>query len=223
MKKLTLVFVLLFVLILVGCGNVPEYKNMPSTPQKGNMMELNGVIYKMQPETAWRPLDWNGIKLVARSTGFNWKSDVFMFPADTGHIFLMEQLSESGFRDVGFRPNYYYKEDITLPPYDRNGVNMLGFKKEGSSSDGVFSQNEALIDEIFKLKNNAQADQTVDFDFVFELQLMNSNYSGIGIKVNVYQKNSTYWICFNEFSNVISPISQELLEQIAGEKLPAAI
>ena len=52
------------------------------------------------------------------------------------------------------------------------------------------------------------------------LQLMNSAYPGIGIDAPVYQRDKTYWILFDS-SYSVAPISQDLLEQIAGEKLPA--
>lgn len=222
MKKLTLVFTLLFVLILAGCENVHQYKVLPTDPQKGEMIEVDGVRYRTLPETVWRPLD--GLELVTQIKGDGWESDICMYTLDAGHIFVMDQLNETNhFRDVTFSPKYYYREDITLPTYDRNGVDMLGFKKEGLFSNYVFIQNKELTDKIFELKDQSKKINIEGaFDFVYYLQLMNSNYPGIGIKATVYQKNKTYWIFFNDDDSTVSPISQDLLEQIAGEKLPVA-
>ncbi len=221
MKKIIFLFVLLLLFVLAGCEKLPAYNFLGKDPVKGNLIEVNGAIYRSQPETAWRPLP-TGLKLIGEnqfSSGNNLKSHISMFIGDLDRIFVMETFSNNEMFREAFKENYYYREDVKLPPYDRSGVNMLGFKKVGSFSKYVFTQNKESIDKIFELKDNALIASEGGFDSVYELQLMNSNYTGIGIKVIVYQKNNTYWIFFNEF---MSPISQEFLEQIAGEKLPEA-
>ena len=81
----------------------------------------------------------------------------------------MQKYSDNGIH-APYRENYYYREDVTLPPYDRSGVDMLGFKKEGFFTSYIYIQNKELVDQIFALKDKAQDKSHGGggaFDFVY--------------------------------------------------------
>ena len=219
-KILYVLLICILIFLLASCKEtVPEYKDLGRNPQMGDMIEVNGIIYRTLPNTEWRPL-WIGLKLVALNKEGDRDSNVYMFTEETRQIFVMQQYSDDDFiSDMNFRENYYYREDVTLPPYDRSGIDMLGIEKEGLYSNYVFTQNKALIDQVFILKNKAYKPTKWGFDFVYDLQLMNSNYPGIGIDASIYQKEQKYWIVFN-VEDIVAVIPQDILEQIVGEKLP---
>ena len=219
MKKiLSVCLICTLILVLTACENLPEYKEMGEDPLKGNMIEVNGIVYRTLPVTDWRPI-WIKMKAVAKNKEYDRDSYIFMEPEDTGQIFIMQQYSDDEFSCMNYRENYYYREDVSLPPYDRSGIDMLGIEKEGSFSNYVFIQNKELIDQVFILKNKAYKPTKGGFDVLYDLQLMNSNYPGIGIDASICQKEQKYWIIFT-VEDIVAVIPQDILEQIVREKLP---
>lgn len=221
MKKILCIY-LIFILaiLLASCKEaLPEYKDLGRDPQMGDMLEVNGVKYRTLPNTYWRPL-WTGLKQVALNNEGDRESDVYMFTEDTKQIFVMQQYSDNDiFRDVNYSQNFFYREDITLPPYDRSGIDTLGFRKEDAKEYKKI-QNKELIDQVFILKSKARKTIEWGFGAAYEMKLINSNYPGIGIDASIYQKEHKYWIIF-DVEDIVAVIPQETLEQIAGEKLPS--
>lgn len=129
----------------------------------------------------------------------------------------MEAVVKSGFlSETGTR--YYYRDDIQLPVYDRNGIDMVGFQGRDETDFSNIIYDSDTIDKLFDLKNKSQK-ELVQLWYFCTIEFMNSDFKGIGIKAPVALKDNKFWITF-EGDNFYSEISQDLLEEIAGKKLP---
>ncbi len=222
MKKVFLTLIALIVLFAMAGCSVPVYNYLGEDPDKGGMIDVNGVIYKSLPETPWRPINYNTTLIgILNFPGEKEKAKIYTFNEDINKIFIMQTLDKETFFDEPAPQNYHYREDIALPPYDSSGIDKIGFKQGDETKYIDINNNKETIKKLFDIKINAQKTDIVGLGLVYFLELMNSNLQGIGINLPVYEKDNTYWVLFDR-NNHIAPISQDLLEEIAGKKLPTA-
>ena len=91
MRKI--IFILLFVALLpffMGCGlleRVPDkqFTDIGHSQEQGDMLDIDGVIYRTQPMTQWRPIDFFDATLIGTVEGT--KYYVYTFDKDEKKVF----------------------------------------------------------------------------------------------------------------------------------------
>ena len=128
---------------------------------------------------------------------------------------------------------YYYRADVTLPPFDRTGIDQVGYVKRGQwfhrHDIDPITQNKETLDKLFEAIDTAPDSEYTDsgagFNFT-TIWCMNSAFPGIGIELPIDAYHQSYWIELKRSvgtkDGVYAKIPQEVLEAIAGEKLPTA-
>jgi hypothetical protein len=257
MKKKIVSFLIscaVIILMLAGCvqpsWEAEDFKYLGENAEMGPMFEVGGITYRYLPETFWVPIIHKTDKYLGKVFSDKniypggWEFYIYNFEKkDVNKIFVILKGRKEHWYDDADRPVvYYYRADITLPPFDRTGIDKVGY--EYWDQDGIKSivGDSGVVDKLFDVISTASNNQDFDLDNRYGVALlwfMNSNFPGIGIYSHVYACGQDYWIeikppirLFHDSWSVVenikipdtvyAKIPQELLEQFAGKKLPTA-
>ncbi|MPN53276.1 hypothetical protein SDC9_200940 [bioreactor metagenome] len=114
--------------------------------------------------------------------------------------------------------HYYYRDDVELPPLNIDGIDMLGFRDKSQNNYSTIIDDKATIEKFFNVIGQAYQKDSTGHGLVYDIGLMNSQFEGIEIDMPVSIKDGSYWIEVTDDNFAIIP--QDLLEKIAGKKLP---
>lgn len=220
MKKINFILVLLLCVLLSGCAAFMPVYNLQYSDKNGYTIDVFGVTYREMQEFDWRPIFQDDVLVGSQKNldGGNTGILVYMSRADEKKVFVITKTSKFLFNN-GVADSYYSRSDIILPPYDSNGIDMIGFKKINENEYKTI-QDKKIIKQLLDLKKITQNNPDLDYvDTIHNMQFMNSNYPGIGIPIKIELSKTSYWVAFNDFYSRV-PIAQNLLESIVGEKLP---
>lgn len=256
MKKIVsfLIACAVIILMLAGCvepdWRAEDFKYLGVNADMGPMFEVEGIKYRYLPETFWQPINYATDTYLGKVY-----SDKNIYPADSefyiynfekkdvNKIFVILQGRKDHWYDDMERPRvYYYRADIKLPPFDRSGIDEVGYEYWGQEGIKNIVSDPVAVDKLFDVISTASNNQDFEWKNLYTvalLWLMNSNFPGIGIYMRVYAYGQDYWIeieppqrsyrgSWSVTKNLYNPdtvyakIPQELLEQIAGKKLPTA-
>ncbi len=244
----------------------PDYKYLGVNREMGQMFEVNGISYRYLPISSWMPLPSNGDKYLGSADNpfsirdnYNVypaydKFDIYNFNGDVKKIFVeLRSAEQEPFIDDGLITAlvYYYRTDMTLPTFDRIGIDEVGYE----TYEQTYSQHQikpvlrstGTVNKLFDVIDTATDSQGFNREYSYyfsTLWCMNSNFPGIGIELPVYAYNQNYWVLVNYSASIYNrwipvedwmpekskkreqpgyaKIPQDLLEAIAGEKLPTA-
>ncbi len=238
----------------------PDYKYIGVNDEMGVMFEVGGNTYRYLPMVSWEPLpDNRGIycgSAYHTPGGYNiyvdWsRFDIYIFEKDTKRIFIQLRTAEQRplFDERRIYLVYYYRADISLPSFDRTGIDELAFAPYSQFNYEFMpvTKDTEIINKLFAVVNDNAGKQELSgyYQYYFAtLWCMNSGFPGIGIALPVYAYDQDYWVLINYSESisekwkpnwdwlpeeskesetpVYAKIPQQLLEQIAGEKLPTA-
>lgn len=120
---------------------------------------------------------------------------------------------------------YYYRADIELPPFDRTGIDEVGYENDCHKVRQIV-KNADTVNELFDAINNGPHSRDIDEYYYYykgQIWCMNSNFPGIGIELPIFIYDQDYWIeIASPDGSFYARIPQGLLETIVGEKLPTA-
>jgi len=222
--------------MLAGC--VPQYE---STEISDGIVKINGITYKGTEDTIWRPVNMNRRKLVGELVYPNLENpsflfDIYTFKDDVHQMFIaLKYKKQHLFLDdttIGPDESYGLRDDIALPTMDSNGVDTIGIRREYESKFFNVVQDKETIDQLFDVMSRAETQDEEGYQYVYVLELTNSDFPGIEIQVNVCRQGDEYWLYFNEIDNYniesgdvcyyyqAVQIPRELLEKIAGKAVP---
>lgn len=120
--------------------------------------------------------------------------------------------------------NYYARADIALPTFDRSGIDALALVDQEKKQYKVVTDKN-LLDKLWDtLESNEKKNEDSGNFFPSEQELwfMNSNFPGISIQLPVYVIDDDKYMINMAYDGKYRGISQDLIEQIAGQKLPTA-
>jgi len=216
MKKIIPIIVIcLLLFVITGCT---QYDYLGHSEEKGNMIDIGGVLYRSLPKTLWRPNAGDSVLIGYFRYVDGEKINLYAFTADTKHMLLWDD--PPGMERIR---TYYYRDDIALPSYDSNGIDIIGFIGREENKLSNVTDNKDTIEKLFNLKKNAPREEMagVGVGGFSTIQCMNSDFQGIAIDASVCLKDNKYWVEFGDEWYYGYEISQDLLEEIAGKKLLA--
>jgi hypothetical protein len=250
MKKKIILLVIICVValcILEGCAKpnweCEDFKYLGESVDTGPIFEVGGNTYCYLPETFWIPFE------AGKSTYLGWVYteeniypggyyiDIYSHDADNKMFVTLYTAEKQPLFGETTVHVTYHRSDVKLPPFDRTGINKVGFVKEGEWEEKKFIQDKDIIDKLFdSIDSVSQGFNIYKSASIGSIVCMNSNYPGIVIEVPVYAYVQDYWLMikppergYNGWSvidnikqpeTVYAKVPQELLEQIAGQKLP---
>jgi hypothetical protein len=228
---------------LAGCGQdanesefeCQDFKYLGENAEMGKMFEVGGIPYRELPETKWRPITWDGEYLgtVRNDPNNVYPGGLFKISRDATKIFAQLNTAKERhwYDDALPVVLYYYRVDVTLPPFDRTGIDQVGYVKRGQwfyrHDIKPITQDKETLDKLFEAIDTAPDNEYEEgggFRFA-EIWCMNSAFPGIGIELPIKAYHQSYWIELKRpdwTEGVYAKIPQEVLEAIAGEKLPTA-
>ena len=120
----------------------------------------------------------------------------------------------------------FYKSNLELPAFERANVDEICYEKGGqwfgNREMQNFSRNQKIIDELFNLTDPAKGQtHEAGYKYFGYIYCMDDSFPGICNSIAVYAQQNEYMINMGD-DNTWFEIPQDLLEQIAGEKLPTA-
>lgn len=225
-----LVLVLIILTIIPIRWVYPGYERLGSSKEMGNMFKLDGIIYRNLPATLWLPIPGIPYKYIGSAD----KLDFYSFEdSDTKKIFIEIRFQkEHWYDDVVSAPAYSYRADVTLPSFDRKGIDEIEYTvNKGSSFEGIkpVIRNADLVNSLFDVLETASNSGEYtgkDNYYLCSIFCMNSSFQAIGIELTVYAYGQDYWVLIDTperprlHPTIYAKIPRDLLEQIAGQKLP---
>jgi len=220
--------VLILLLSITACTLYPKYEWPTYDDELGEVLDIDGVVYRTLPETNWEPIS-NSSKV--RKTGKlgskNSSYGIFTYTSDVNRIFIYTE-NDSLFADVR-HAKLYYRKDIDLPELNIQNVDEIYFKKWGTSSnspyDSIVTDKQIIEDTINRISSGSQQLVTGGITLGF-FDFVNNDYEGISIGFTARASQNKYWLITTSspFANnrTCTEISQELLEKLVGEELPTA-
>ncbi len=184
MKKIIFIFTLFLSVLLVSCtAFMPQYTMI--SDQKNDIIDIFGVQYKNAQDTTWRPLFYTDNILIGtiKNPGGYHTEEVYLNIADEKKVFAITKVPYF-LIDNGITYNYYTRADITMPAFNRSGIDALGLVDSQKKTYKVITDKELLNklwDTLESTKKNNE-DNGNFFPSEQELWFMNSNYLGIGIE-----------------------------------------
>ncbi|MEG0794157.1 MAG: hypothetical protein RR399_10155 [Lachnospiraceae bacterium] len=226
-----LVVILLMILISSCAGKA--YNFLGETEENGKMIEIEGVMYQTLPNMEWEPFDgyYNGdvtqIGHIANLTPYSpyEKYRLYFYDDDADeHLFLMQRM-----KGIGTTELVYHRADYDFPEFDESGIDMIGFSKLNEyEGDGIFSVYTEKKEVIAELINIMQFEKTTEDNlesyWMAYIGILNKKLweNGAGVRVSVSANKNTYLLEYNAHNGerICKEISQKLVEEIAGERLP---
>jgi hypothetical protein len=223
---------ILLLFIFTGCSSLPKYE-IQGDFNEGLNVNVGGVIYSsgrgtpVNSGTIWEPNNEYKKTLIGEDKNYSY-GKFYSFNEDSKKIFLVEKFDKEFFSifSEGFGDFNFKRTDIQLPAYDLNGIDKVGIANTDipDYKDYKFiniSSDRQTIEKILALKNEPAIEgKTKYYKYCYTIFLMNSNFPGISIQLPVYLTSEDSYMVNMIYDGKDRGISQDLLEQIAGQKLP---
>ena len=228
-KKL-IVFAVIAVMLLSipACTFYPDYEWPTWDEEYGEVLDIDGIVYRTLPETLWRPStsDHSAIK-IGKLGSKDSSYGVFTYESDTDRIFVFTE-DDSFFADVRHK-RFFYRKDVDLPEFLEENITCIAYKKWGDrSGEGSFNnsiEDRQLIEDVFtsfKTPTKQSSVGRVESSTLRLLYFTNSDYKGICIVLSASAYENKYWISIDNTGMKYAEVSQELMEKLVGEELPTA-
>ena len=208
----------LLLLILAGCSPLPKY-DVQGSVDDGLVINVEGVIYKTEPGVLglggdWEPNNLYDTELIGENENDS-SARFYVFNGETKRIFIVERFSSPPFSFEKLGDFYFRRTDVQLPAYDTTGINEIGISGEDDKIINISNDRQTIEKMLALLEGPREQIQRANLlGVIYNVLLMNSDYPGISIPLYVEATNDRFII--NE-----RVVPQNLLEQIAGKKLPA--
>ena len=186
--------------IIAGCmqpdWTCEDFTYLGENVEMGPMFRVDGITYRYLPETFWRPVSGAEKYLgnvFSESDVYPGGKDFYIenFETnDTNKIFVVLNGRKEHWYDDMNRPMvYYYRADISLPPFDRAGINKIGYEKNGQWFDEIkpITQDTSIIDRLFDAIDSVSKEfdyyksYGVRHDLVYEHEFSGDSYTGTHI------------------------------------------
>ena len=227
-KKL-IVFAVISVMLLSipACTFYPDYEWPTWDEEYGEVLDIDGIVYRTLPETCWEPFLGSQNKKIGNLGSKKSSFGIFAYSSDVDRIFIFTE-NDSFFADVR-NTRFYYRKDIELPELSEDSIDEISFKKWGTSSNSSYDyvvKDRQVIKDVLSLFDITTEEPRVGEERIQDLGLLyftNSEYPGIKTSFWAEAFQNKYWLSFSKqgFNGHVE-ISQELLEKLVGEKLPPA-
>ena len=138
MKRWLTVIITLTALVffLSACTSYPEYKWLPHDKEFGELVDIDGVVYREYPETMWKPDVYNQEKVkIGRLKGSEVTYAVYIYELDVDKIFINIE------REWSFDanpPQWLYRKDIDMPEFSAENVDQISFSRWENTSKTIF-------------------------------------------------------------------------------------
>ena len=223
-RQVTVIAVMLVLVFSVSaCTSYPECKWLPHDKEYGEIVDIDGVVYREYPETMWRPDIYNQERIkIGRLKGSDITYAVHAYELDVERIFISIEREWSFDANT---PRWLYRKDIDLTEFSAENVDHISFKKRGNASKTEPFNNDLndveVIYEYFKAFEKA-SEPVGDYGDLGALYLQNSKHQGLCVIMWASACQGKYWIDFIRSDTEFFEVSQELMEKLVGEKLPTA-